>query len=283
MKILKGNMSTNLHIKDKSENSLFLKVAPFRKAIRKTEPHKHNSYFEIIYLAAGKGYHSIDNKKYEVRPPVLFFIRHEQVHHWDLDEDTDPDGFVLILKKSLFENSLDGELKLLLTRISKLSCAYLEENEAIHQLFTLLINENAAQNESSLFFMEGILKALFVKIWQLARPVAERTPHQTGLYRAFIELLIHDQPKKNKIAFYAGLLNTTPQNLNAVCRKAAARSAAEVIAEYIIDEARRLLVYSDNTISEISFILSFKDPSHFVKYFKRYTTLTPLAFRAIRR
>lgn len=276
-------MSTTLHIKDKSENNPFLKAAAFRKNTRKTEPHKHNSYFEIIYLTAGKGYHSIDYRKYEVRPPVLFFIRHEQVHHWELDEDTEPDGFVLILKKLLFENSLDAELKQLLARMSKLSCAYLEENAAIHQLFTLLIGENAGQTENPLSFTEGLLKALFVKILQLARPVAERTHHQTELYQNFTELLIHDHPKKNKVAFYAGLLNTTPQNLNAVCRKAVDRSAAEVLAEYIVDEARRLLVYTDNSISEISFILSFKDPSHFVKYFKRHTSHTPQAFRAIRR
>jgi AraC family transcriptional regulator, transcriptional activator of pobA len=277
------NMSTTLHIKDKSENNPFLKASAFRKNTRKTEPHKHNSYFEIIFLAAGKGYHSIDNRKYEVRPPVLFFIRHEQVHHWELDEDTEPDGFVLILKKVFFENSMDGELKLLLARISKLSCAYLEESAAIHQLFALLVSENTVEHGNSFSFTEGILKALFVKILQLAQPVAERTRHQTELYRAFTELLIRDHPKKNSVASYAGLLNTTPQNLNAVCRKAVDRSAAEVLAEYIIDEAKRLLAYTDNTISEISFTLSFKDPSHFVKYFKRHTSHTPQAFRAIQR
>jgi AraC family transcriptional activator of pobA len=269
--------------KDKSENSPFLKVTPFRKDIRKTAPHKHHSYFEIIYLEAGKGYHSIDNKKYEVRPPVFFFIRHEQVHHWDLDDDVEPEGFVLILKKPFFENSLDAELKLLLARISKLSCAYLKENAVISQLFKMLVKENAAENESFSSFTEGIMKALYVKILQLGQPVTERHHHQAELFQAFTELLIKDHPKKNKVAFYASLLNTTPQNLNAVCRKATDQSAAEVLAEYLIDEAKRFLVYTENTISDISFILSFKDPSYFVKYFKRYTSHTPQEFRGTQR
>jgi AraC-like DNA-binding protein len=274
-------MINDLHIKDKSENSQFLKASPFRKTARKTEPHKHNHYFEIIYLARGKGSHTIDNRKYEVRPPVIFFIRYEQVHHWDLDTETEPEGYVLILKKLFFEKSVDGELKQLLAKISRLSCVCLDKYETIQRLFELLVQENATEIEHSFSFSEAILKGLFVKILQIAEPVMEKTSHQRELYLAFTELLISDHPKKNKVAHYAGILNTTPQNLNAVCRKALDQSAAGVLAGYIIDEAKRLLIYTDHTITEIAFNLSFKDPSHFVKYFKRYTGHTPQTFRSV--
>lgn len=276
-------MSLNLTIKDKSEHSRFLKADFFRKNTRKTEPHKHNSYFELVYLSAGRGYHTIDHRRYEVRPPVLFFIRHEQVHHWELDAGTEPDGYVVILKKAFFEQSIDGELKKLLATVSRLSCAYLEDNSTIHQLFELLVRENATENDQSFSMTEGLLKALFVKIIQVARPVVEQNHRPADLYQAFTELLAGDQPVKNNVAHYAALLNTTPQNLNAVCRKAVDRPAARVLAESIIDEARRLLAYTDNTIAEVSFALSFKDPSHFVKYFKRHTTYTPQAFREMQR
>ena len=46
-------MSSNIDIKDKSENDKLFKVAEFRQHIRKTEPHKHINYFEIIYLSEG--------------------------------------------------------------------------------------------------------------------------------------------------------------------------------------------------------------------------------------
>ncbi len=87
-----AGMGHLLPIKDRSENSRFLKAAVFRKNTRKTEPHKHNSYFELVYLSAGRGYHTIDNRQYEVRPPVLFFIRQDQVHQWDLEEGMEPKG-----------------------------------------------------------------------------------------------------------------------------------------------------------------------------------------------
>ncbi|MFK5121455.1 helix-turn-helix domain-containing protein [Klebsiella pneumoniae] len=48
----------------------------------------------------------------------------------------------------------------------------------------------------------------------------------------------------------------------------------------MISEAKRQLIYTNNTVAEISFLLSFNDSSHFVKYFKRYTGFTPQAFRS---
>lgn len=255
----------------------------FRKNTRKTDPHKHNSYFELVYLSAGRGYHTIDDRRYEVRPPVLFFIRQDQVHHWDLEEGIEPDGFVLILKRVFFEKSLDGELKELLEKISQLSCAYLDGGEMIDQLLGLLVRETALEGGGSFSFVEGILKGLFVKILEAARPAPNRRAQRKDLYRAFTELLLDERPLRNNVAYYAGRLNTTPQNLNAACRKAVDRAAAAVLADYMIGEAKRLLAYTDNTVAEVSLALSFKDPSHFVKYFKRHTTYTPKGFRAIQR
>src|ERR1044072_5924779 len=119
-------MSFQLEIKDKIEAEINIKVAPFKKEIRKTTPHKHNNYFEIIYLSEGGGYHFIDSRQFEVKPPVMYFVRKEQVHYWDLDRE--PEGFVVIIKKSFISKSLDNELKSLLTRISSLSSLAVKDN-----------------------------------------------------------------------------------------------------------------------------------------------------------
>ena len=64
----------------KIETERVIKIAPFKKDIRKTNPHKHNNYFEIIYLSQGSGFHYIDLNKYIIHPPEFFFVRQEQVH-----------------------------------------------------------------------------------------------------------------------------------------------------------------------------------------------------------
>ena len=100
-----------------------------------------------------------------------------------------------------------------------------------------------------------------------------------GLYDSFFELLAKEDLVRNKVSYYAKILNTSPQNLNAACRKAIKQSAAEVLSGHILDQAKRLLIYTNNSVTEIAASLDFGDTSHFVKYFKRLTGFTPQAYR----
>jgi cytochrome c1 len=68
-------MKTAFEIKDKTKLTEELKIAPFKQQIRKTSPHKHRNYFEIIYLTKGKGTHTIDSKEYKIKTPVVFTMQ----------------------------------------------------------------------------------------------------------------------------------------------------------------------------------------------------------------
>ncbi|MEP7277615.1 MAG: helix-turn-helix transcriptional regulator [Bacteroidota bacterium] len=268
-----------LQVKDKSEGDKGIKIAPFKKDIRKTTPHKHNNYFEIIYLSEGSGYHYIDSYKFEVTPPMMYFIRKEQVHYWELDSE--PDGFVVIIKRLFIEKSLDNELKILLAKISGQSSLQVKDNSVINILLTILTEENKTEGENTFHIIEGLLKALLAKVLEVAKPVINKAEIKPDLYQSFRTLLNTGQVIKNTVHYYAEQMNTSPQNLNAACRKAVNQSATEVLAEFITSEAKRLLHYTNSTVSEIAFTLDFADGSHFVKYFKRQTGQTPQIFRQV--
>ena len=74
-------------------------------------------------------------------------------------------------------------------------------------------------------------------------------------------------------------MNTTPQNLNAVCMKQGGKNASEMISSRILLEAKRYILHTDNNINEIAEILSFSDTSNFVKFFKKAECVTPVQFR----
>src|SRR5215469_14914322 len=131
VRTIKSILKKRLLIKDKSETGELIKITPFKKEIRKTEPHKHNNYFEIIYLSKGSGHHNIDSRRFEIKPPVIYLIRKEQVHYWELN--TTPDGFVIIIKKSFIEKSLDNELRSLLTKISSFNSLSVKDNSLINK------------------------------------------------------------------------------------------------------------------------------------------------------
>ncbi|MFE8424409.1 MULTISPECIES: AraC family transcriptional regulator [Tenacibaculum] len=268
-------MKAELEIKDKTRQTEGLKIAPFRRHIIKTSPHKHNSYFEIIYLTKGKGSHTIDTKEYEIKPPVIFTIRKEQVHFWDIK--TEPKGFVLIIKKSFIDNCLDKDIKRLISELSAQTCLFPKDNIAI-DIFNILLNEHQENKKLNQPIIDGLLKALLAKFLESATPKTFKNGNST-IFQKFTALLSKEDGLKNKVNHYAKLLNTTAQNLNATCRKETGKSSAEILSEHIINEAKRLLLYTDITVSEIAHRLDFKDNSHFSKYFKRHVDQTPVGFR----
>src|SRR5690606_41432641 len=105
------------------------------------------------------------------------------------------------------------------------------------------------------------------------------TPIGTDLYHRYEEMLGLTETLRNNVAHYATALATSPQNLNAVCRKAAGQPAATVLANHLVGEAKRLLHYTEMSVKEIATQFDFADSSHFVKYFKRHVGMTPQAFR----
>lgn len=269
-------MKAELEIKDKTRQTEGLKIARFRKHIRKTSPHKHNSYFEIIYLTKGKGSHTIDTKEYEIKPPIIFTIRKEQVHFWDIK--TEPEGFVLIIKKSFIDNCLDKDIKHLISELSAQTCLFPKDNAAI-DIFKILLNEYQEKKKPNRPIIDGLLKALLAKLLESATPNISKNGNST-IFQKFIDLLSKENELTNKVSHYARLLNTTPQNLNAICRKETEQPSAEILSEHIINEAKRLLLYTDITVSEIAHRLDFKDNSHFSKYFKSHVDQTPMGFRS---
>ncbi len=268
---------SELEVKDKSEMGQLIKVSLFETEVRKTNPHKHNNYFEIIYLVKGKGKHFIDGFEYAIEPPIIFLVRREQVHHWDLK--TIPEGFVLILKKAFMDRSYDDELKVIFATLSNISNIRLKENQTINSLFQLLLDEYDVFPNPNRAVLEGLLKALLAKILQ-AKPSTEKTLKARGsIFHQFREFLSVSKDIRNSVAYYANRLNTSPQNLNSICQIAVKQSASLFLAGYVISEAKRLILYTDKTITEISQILHFKDPSHFVKYFKKFAGTTPQSIR----
>lgn len=270
-------MHTELPIKDKSGGKAPMKIAPFKSSIRRTEAHRHNGYFELIYLTAGEGVHIIDDRQYTVAPLTLFVIRKDQVHCWDLT--TPGEGYVLIIRKELVDQVKDGQLRSLFAAISKHTCLCFENVRAITPLWEVLLDALPPGRDTLPEVALWLLKALLGVLMEKAKPFIRPLTDSGGLYEQFLRRLDEGTNLKRTVQHYAGILHTTPQNLNNACRKAADRSATDVLEEAVLGEAQRLLLYTPCTVAEIAFALDFKDPSHFVKYFKRLTGQTPHAFR----
>ena len=269
-------MNYPIEIKDKAKDTKGIKIEAFRKNVRTTVPHKHHSYIELVYLSAGSGNHTIDTDTFLIMPPVLHIIKQDQLHFWNINSE--PAGYVLILKKTFVDQYFDHELNYLLSQLNSNSSMSidLEEASVIESLFELLIKETRTTKKQNAVLIY-LMKALFTKLTQQVAFLGQKS--KGNLYQSFYEQLTASKGLVNSVAYYARRLHTSPQNLNAACKREAGKPASVILSEHIVSEASRLLLYTQESVSQIAYQLGFKDNSHFTKYFKKNTGSTPSQLR----
>lgn len=104
-----------------------------------------------------------------------------------------------------------------------------------------------------------------------------------AIFRRFKALVDAHFNEHWKIPQYAMALATNERALRRICKAVAGVTPIEVVHQRIVDEAKRKLLFSEKTVSEICYDLGFCDPSHFTKYFANNQGLSPSAYRAQRR
>lgn len=269
--------SKKIEIKNKLSDGIDFKISPFKEKIKKTKPHKHEEYYELILLREGEGFHFIDTEKYVINSPELYFLQPGQLHYWQFTSI--PKGYVILFKESEFSHIDNKETIDLLRLMSKFSRIKSPQINIELQLSDMLYNESQTTADHGKTLLHSLFKSLLAKIVQNLPTNTTTLKPANSMWDDFTELLTHEIPRMHKVAEFASALNTTPQNLNALCRKNAHKSASEIIQARIILEAKRHLLHTDNNVNEITDILHFSDTSNFIKFFRKHTGLTPLQFK----
>lgn len=81
------------------------------------------------------------------------------------------------------------------------------------------------------------------------------------------------------VKYLAEMVNLSPGYLGDLLKKETGLNAQEHIHQYIIEEAKNILLNSSQSISEIAFQLGFDYPQYFSRLFKQKTGTTPLEYR----
>jgi AraC-like DNA-binding protein len=248
-------------------------------------PHRHD-FFEIFWITRGRGHVHCDLCTYEFRPGILFGVAPGQVHGWTVDEPAE--GRIISFSRKLFamDSAHPGFLGKLpfLCEPSGPMLVEVDQQEApfLDGLFSLLWD--AARVDDSV--RTERVRAYLVIILSVARQVfnrrnrTDRDVHDTQLAQRFRVALDENFPRLLRVSDYAALLAVSRSHLNDNMIRHVGRTASEIIHERIELEAKRLLIHSMLTVSEVAYQLQFRDPSYFVRFFKRRTRITPGDFRA---
>jgi AraC family transcriptional activator of pobA len=246
-------------------------------------PHKHNFYVSVLFTR-GSGTHEIEFNKYDVQPGKVFMMAPGQVHNWQFSNDID--GYIFFHTKEFFDlnftyekienypffSSLRNcpEIVLKKTPFKKIEEIYREITEEYHQ--------------DQLMKFQKIVSLVNVLYITLSREYIPQTVRESQdlNYLTRLKKLEGLIDKNFRIIKspeeYAQMMNVSEKHLNRICKTCLNKTVSEVITDRIILEAKRMLVYSKNNISEITKELGYENNSYFSRLFKKKTGKTPLEF-----
>ena len=82
-----------------------------------------------------------------------------------------------------------------------------------------------------------------------------------------------------KVEYYAGKIGISAKHLAHIIKKTTGKYPSEWMDNYALLESKKLLRSTDESIQAISYDLNFATPSHFSRFFKEKTGMTPKEFR----
>lgn len=283
------------HLNDASNQKLNFEVFEFgsadvfKKALAKKSINAHHmhSFYSILWTDKGSCTQYVDGKPYKQEANSLLFICPGQIHI-NTPETTDnlsggavlfsPDFFTLLRNSNsspLEFNFLDNFYANPLLNLSS------EEFGIIKQTIHSIVSEKRHKSSEPLI-LQSLLLALIMQIQRyIDAELSISVPKQSiNVYKEFTSVLEKNYKNNTSVEEYAAILNLSSRHLNRLIKETTGKSTSQIIKSRVMLEAKRLLLYTSLSISEISTTLGYLDDSYFNKVFKKETGLTPKGFRA---
>lgn len=101
---------------------------------------------------------------------------------------------------------------------------------------------------------------------------------ETTVFRLY-NLVHQHYLAERTVQFYADQLKLTPKYLTTLVRRQTGKTVSSIINELVLTQAQSYLIATDKPIYTIAEELHFLDATSFCRYFKKSTSLSPLAYR----
>jgi len=142
-------------------------------------------------------------------------------------------------------------------------------------------------SETEMTYKKEIVEHLFsVFCYQMAGIISKEDSNamnQMSRQEEIVFVFLNDVAKyhnaERSVEFYAGRQSITTRHLSSVIKSVTGRSASEIIALIVMNEAKVLLNSSNKPVSEISSMLGFSDQYSFSHFFKKHVGESPTQYR----
>ncbi|MBX3743085.1 MAG: helix-turn-helix domain-containing protein [Akkermansiaceae bacterium] len=245
-------------------------------------PHYHDFFQVSLLLGDGSLMH--DFRESEASGATLFFLSPGQVH--TIVPRPRMSGTIVSFTREFLEEGVeDGFLMNLPFFFTTEQAPWLRLADDrlpwVEGVFRELQEEYDAAPQGFAEVARCLLRVLFVKVarwYGVESPVMARG-RQAVLVRRFRQELEAHHHEWQTLDHYAKALGVTTNHLHDAVRVETGQSAGEHLRERRLLDAKRQLLHSTMSVSEVGYGLGFADPSYFSRFFKRSEGMSPAEFR----
>ena len=249
--------------------------------------HRHRNLFQILLIERGGGEMIFEATSLDFAAPAAIIVQPNAVHGFRFRPDI-TNGWIVSFSEdvaaSIGEQSAEAIARLRALAAEPL--VPLDSDDEVRRLSGLcndLYHERFLAREGHRLATRALLALIAIEAARLAASRARTgsvtlAPADPTLQA--LRALVDEQFRVHRqIAFYADRLNMTADRLNDLVKRATGVTAGHLIRQRVLTEAKRELVFSNRAIHDIAYDLGFSDPSHFARFFRKQTGMTPQDFR----
>ncbi|MBQ4110437.1 MAG: helix-turn-helix transcriptional regulator [Clostridia bacterium] len=236
--------------------------------------HAHD-FFEIELVLSGEGTQILNGKEYEMKKGTLYLVTPLDYHQITVTKAP-----IDLYSIKLYENFLPYNLLNII--LNSQSNIFFDDNITLYDKALNLCNllyEEYTRSSPEPKYIANIVECIFIL---LARNFTTLTDIKSSGYNPiqsaviYMKLHFQEDPPVQKAAEICYL---STNYFSSMFRKYMGKTYSEYLTELKLDYAKKLLLTTDLSITDICFSSGFSSVSNFLKAFKQKINISPNKFR----
>lgn len=252
-------------------------------------PHVHRNLFQIVLVEHGVRRVTQDGVLSEDVKHAMIFTPPGVVHSFEVEQD--PAGFVVTCSDDIIASLMVEADDIWIRDVFEHGrIMFFDPADESWQNACNILQLACQEEQRGDYQKRNVMQAAINIVLIIAlRQALETYPKQReiGMDPSICDRLLvaieHNFRNEHSVEAYASQLGVSPVRLNLECKTRRGMSVKQLITNRIIQEAKRLLIYSSRPVSELAYELGFNDHAYFSRVFRNQTGQSPKTFREAHR